>query len=142
MSRFRAVYGSSPLHLLSLVGCLALTAAAVLALVDDPSFLRIGAWFLGAVLLHDLVLYPLYLVLDRGAGRLLPGGSVNWVRVPALLSGLLLLVFWPVITQHSEPAFRTASGLDQDVYLARYLLVVAALFGGSALLFAVTRRRR
>jgi hypothetical protein len=142
----RAVYGSSPLHLLALLGCLALSGYAVLRVLDGPAPARIAVWFLGALVAHDFVLYPLYALADRSLSgalrrRRAAPGSVNWVRVPALLSGLLLLVFWPVITQHSEPAYRTASGLDQDPYLARYLLIVAVLFGGSALLFAVTRRR-
>lgn len=140
MRTFRTAYGASPLHLLALLGCLALSGAVVLRVLDGPAWVRIGAWFLGAVIAHDLVLYPLYALADRTLVRVAPG-SVNWVRVPALLSGLLLLMFWPVITRHSEPAYRTASGLDQDVYLARYLLVVAALFGGSALLYVLRRRR-
>ncbi len=143
MSAFRRVYGSSPLHLLALLGCLALSGAVVLRVLDGPQGVRIAVWFLGAVIAHDLVLYPLYALADRSLKpRRSAPGSVNWVRVPALLSGLLLLVFWPVITQHSEGSFSYASGLDQDVYLARYLAVVAVLFGGSALLFALTRARR
>ncbi|MCW2666597.1 MAG: Lipoprotein [Frankiales bacterium] len=146
MKGFRAAYGASPLHLLALLGCLALSGSAVLRVLDGPAPVRIAVWFLGAVVAHDVVLYPLYALADRSLSgalrrRRAAPGSVNWVRIPALLSGLLLLVFWPVVTQHSEPAFRTASGLDQDVYLARFLLIVAALFGGSALLFAVSRRR-
>ena len=146
MKAFRALYGSSPLHLLTLLGCLALTAVAVLELSRGPSPVRIGLWFLGAVLLHDLALYPLYMLADRSVGTALrrrraARGSVNWVRVPALLSGLLLLMFWPVITQHSEGSYSYASGLDQDVYLRRYLLITGALFLGSAVLFAASRVR-
>lgn len=137
----RRLYGSSVLHLLAVLGCLALAGAAVVAVVGGPGALKIGLWFLGAVLLHDLVLFPLYAAADRGASAVLPRGSVNWVRVPTLLSGLLLLMFWPVITQHSEPSFRYASGLTEDVYLVRYLLVVAVLYLGSAALFGVTRLR-
>ena len=147
MRAFRSAYGSSPLHLLALLGCLALSGTVVLRVLDGPQGIRIAVWFLGAVLAHDLVLYPLYALADRSLGGALrrrrsAPGSINWVRVPALLSGLLLLLFWPVITQHSEASFQFASGLDQDVYLARYLAIVAVLFGGSALLFALTRRRR
>ena len=129
-------YGSSPLHLLVVTGSLALALAAVLPVVGDPRAVRIGLWFLGAVLLHDLVLFPLYAAADRA----LPRRGMNHVRVPALLSGLLLLMFWPVITQHSEDAYSFASGLDQDVYLGRYLVIVAVLFGVSGLLYVVRRR--
>lgn len=146
MNRFRAAYGSSPLNLLALLGCLALSGAAVLQIARGPGALRIALWFLGAVIAHDLLLYPLYLVADRSLGaavrrRRAAPGSVNWVRVPALLSGLLLLIFWPVITRHSEGTYAFASTLSQDVFLVRYLAVVAALFLGSAVLFALTRRR-
>ena len=114
---------------------------AVREIALGPAPLRIALWFGGAVLLHDLVLYPLYTALDRGAGRVLGRSAVNFVRVPALLSGLLLLLFWPVITQHSEGSYSFASGLDQDVYLGRYLAVTAALFGASGLLYLLRRGR-
>lgn len=147
MSRWKAVYGATPWHLLGLLACFAVSGLAVAKVLEGPSAVRIGLWFLGAALVHDLVLSPLYLLGDkalvgatraRGASR----GAVNWVRVPALLSALLLLMFWPLVLQHSEPAYRTATGLSQDPYLERYLLVVALLFGGSALVFAATRARR
>jgi hypothetical protein len=146
MSRFRAVYGSSPLHLLALLGCLALSAAAVRALGTGPPAVRTAVWFLAALLAHDLLLYPLYTLADRSLSAALlrrraARGSVNWVRVPALLSGLLLLVFWPVVTRHSEGSYSYASGLSQDVFLTRYLLLTGALFLASALLFALTRTR-
>ena len=130
-------YGSSLLHLVAVLGCLALAGLAVLPVLDSPQALRIGLWFLGAVLLHDLVLFPLYAAADRA----LPRRAVNYLRVPALLSGLLLLMFWPVITQHSEPSYNFASGLTQDVYLGRYLAIVAVLFGVSGVLFLVWGRR-
>ena len=141
MRRWKEFYGANPLHLLALLGCFAVTGYAVLQLLPGPNTLRIVVWFVGAALVHDLILFPLYALADRsltGAARSRRAarGSVNWVRVPALLSGLLLLLFWPVVFQHSEPAYRRASGLDQDPYLERYLLVVAALFLGSAVLFA------
>ena len=132
----RRWYGSSLLHLVAVVGCLALAGAAALPLLESGSALRIGLWFLGAVLVHDLVLFPLYALADRA----LPRRGRNHLRVPALLSGLLLLLFWPVITQHSEDSFSVASGLDQDVYLGRWLTITAVLFGVSGLLFLVRRR--
>lgn len=148
MSGFRRRYGASPLHLLALVGCLALAAAAVVPLREGSQPLRITLWFVGAVLVHDLLLYPLTMLADRSVGAALhrrsaPPGSINWVRVPAVLSLTLLLVFWPAITRHSAGSYAYASGgLSQDVFLPRFLLLTAALFLGSALLFAATRSRR
>lgn len=143
VSVFRVRYGSSPLQLLAVAGCLALSGTAVVQLVHSSALLRIVLWFLGAVVAHDLVLCPLYTAADRALGRVLSGGSVNWVRVPALLSGLLLLLFWPSSPAlHSEGSYRYASGLDQPAFLGRYLAVVAVLFLGSGLLLALTRLRR
>lgn len=133
----RRWYGSSLLHLSAVLGCLALAGAAALPLLESDGAVKIGLWFLGAVLVHDLVLFPLYALADRA----LPRRGRNHVRVPALLSGLLLLLFWPVITQHSEGSYSFASGLDQDVYLGRWLAVTAVLFGLSGLLFLLRRRR-
>ena len=147
---FLRVYGAGPLHLLALLASFALAAAAWLHVAPDPLRLRYLAWFVGAVLVHDLLLYPLYALLDRSASALVrrrrdPGPAVAWrvnaVRVPALLSGLLLLLFFPVIAQRGEPAFTAASGLDQDPYLVRWLAVTGVLFLGSAVLYALRGRR-
>jgi hypothetical protein len=143
----RRRYGASPLHLLALLACFALAGAVALRVADDPLRLRYLAWFVGAVVAHDLLLFPLYALLDRSAGALVrrrrpaAPGSVNYVRAPALLSGLLLLVFLPLVLQRSEPAYGVASGLDQDVYLGRWLALSGALFLGSALLYALRGRR-
>ena len=134
-------YGSGPLHLVLVLASFALAGAAALQVAPDPLRLRYLAWFLGAVLLHDLVLFPLYASLDRAATAAVGPGAVNHLRVPALLSGLLLLLFAPVVLQRSEPAFGTASGLTQDVYLGRWLALTGVLFLGSAVLYAVRRRR-
>lgn len=147
MTGFRRAFGGSPLELVALLACFALAGAAALEVSEDPLRLRYLAWFLGAVLAHDLLLFPLYALLDRSAGALLrraprtTPGDVNYVRVPALLSGLLLLVSAPVIFQRSEPAFTAASGLNQDPYLGRWLAITGVLFLASAVLYALRGRR-
>ena len=143
----KRLYGAGPLHLLALLACFALAGAAALHITQDPLRLRYAVWFVGAALAHDLLLFPLYALLDRSAGALVrrrrvpAPGSVNFVRVPALLSGLLLLVFAPVIFQRSEIAYGNASGLDQNPYLGRWLAVTGVLFLASAVLYAVRGRR-
>lgn len=91
-------------------------------------------WFVGAALVHDLVLVPVYasadLLLRRCLGR--HPGSVNFVRVPAFLSGLLLLVWFPLITRQAE-LYEPYSGLSLDVFLGNWLLITAVLFLGSGL---------
>ena len=153
MRTFRRAYGAGPLHLLALLASVALAGAAALRVADDPLRLRYLAWFVGAAVVHDLLLFPLYALLDRSVSGLLRrrrapalrsgsgSGSVNFVRVPALLSGLLLLVFAPVILQRSEGAYGAASGLDQDVFLGRWLALTGLLFLGSAVLYALRGRR-
>ena len=137
----RRRYGGGPLHLVLTLASFALAGAAALKIAPDPLRLRYLVWFLGAVLLHDLVLVPAYTALDRGATAVVGRGAINFLRVPALLSGLLLLLFAPVVLQRSEPAFGTASGLTQDAYLGRWLAITGVLFAASALLFVVRLRR-
>ena len=61
----RRWYGSSPLHLVTVLAALALAGVAVVPLVQSDRAVQIGLWFLGAVLVHDLVLFPLYALADR-----------------------------------------------------------------------------
>jgi hypothetical protein len=147
---FRRTYGAQPLHLLSLVACFGLAGYAVLQASHGPLPLRMAVWFLGAVIGHDLVLFPLYALADRSLstalprrrGRFLtPAGTINYVRVPAMLSGLLLLMFFPVILRRSEGPYGRASGLDQSPYLSRWLLLTGVFFTISAVLYAVRARR-
>lgn len=142
MSAFRRAYGASPLHLLALLGCFALSAYAVSRLADSPVLLRIAVWFVGAAVAWDLVVGPAYALADRALlvplRRAAPRGVplLNHVRVPALLSSLLLLVWLPLVLQRSEGVYRVKTGLDQDGYLGSWLAVTAVLFAGSALLWA------
>ncbi|KJY47140.1 hypothetical protein [Streptomyces sp. A1547] len=144
---FRRRYGASPLHLLLVLASFALAAYAGVRLLEGDT-LGVALWFVGAALLHDLVLLPLYSVTDRavqllfrgragaGEGSLRPG--VNHVRVPAFVSGLLLLVWWPLILRRVGH-YTAATGLPADVFLGRWLLITAALFAASAAIFLVRR---
>ncbi|UJA09403.1 lipoprotein [Streptomyces collinus] len=134
----------SPFQLL-LLGCSFALAgyAAVRLLAGDP--FGVALWIVGAALLHDLVLLPLYTVLDRAVVRGLDAAGrrawLAYVRVPALLSGLLLLVWSPLVLDLVGPRYRSATGQSADVFLGRWLLITAVLFGGSALLLAARVRR-
>ena len=70
LARFRAVYGSHPLHLLTLVAGFALFGY-VLATIKPTTLWNpntwwqsIIVWFAAAIIAHDLVLFP-----DLRAGR-------------------------------------------------------------------------
>jgi hypothetical protein len=149
-SRVWRRYGAGPGHLAAMAGCFLLAGYAASRLLGDPALFRIAIWFVGAAVVWDLVLGPLLALVDRGlragTARVRAGGvsALNYLRVPALLSGLLLLLFAPSVLGRSEGVFTAKSGLSQDVYLGRWLGVTAVLFAVSALLFgvAVLRARR
>jgi hypothetical protein len=132
----------SPLQVLLLACSFALAAYAGLRLFAEDWF-GVALWFVGAALLHDLVLLPVYAALDRvlvrGAGR--HRDRVAYVRVPAALSLLLLLVWFPLISGQVAGRYASATGLSPDGFLTRWLLLTAALFGGSAVLFVLRLRR-
>jgi hypothetical protein len=145
MPSFRRLYGDSPRQLVAVLACFVVAAYAASRVLGDPPALRIAIWFVGAAVVWDLVVAPLLALVDRGL-RALPGRvpPVNYLRVPLALSALLLLVFAPVILQRSEEPYRVASGLGQDPYLERWLLVSALLFVGAGIAYAaaVLRTRR
>jgi len=128
----------SPFQLLLLACSFALAAYAGVRLLDRDWF-DVALWIVGAALLHDLVLLPLYAAADRvlvrAAGR--RRGAVMYVRVPAVLSGLLLLVWFPLIGGEVAGRYTAATGLSADGFATRWLLLTAALFGGSALLYVL-----
>ncbi|WUL24346.1 hypothetical protein OHA88_23595 [Streptomyces sp. NBC_00353] len=141
----RRWYGEGPLHLVLLAATFALAGYAGVRLLEGDTF-AVAVWFVGAALLHDLVLLPVYATADR-AVRMALGprtGLVNFVRVPAFLSGLLLLMWFPLITRQAKH-YEPASGLSPDVFLGNWLLITAALFAVSALWLTVgtlrSRRR-
>lgn len=153
---FRKVYGSSAFHLLTVIAGFALLGYVIATI--GPSALwnprvwwqSILFWFAAAVVLHDLVLFPLYALVDRilvsaksSDPRRVP--VVNFVRIPLLGSALLGLVFLPGIIEQGAPAYTAATGLTQDPFLGRWLLLTAVMFGCSAVGYAVrllTARRR
>ena len=139
MVRLRAAYGASPLHLLAHLVALPLAAFALLQIAGDANAVTILLWLAASVVLHDLVLLPFYGALDR-VGRRAAGRAINHVRVPALLSGLLLLVYFPVIAGKGGASFTRVSGLEYEGYLSRWLLVSAALFALSGALYLLRAR--
>ena len=138
----RRLYGERPLHLVALLGCLALAGYAASRVLGTPPALQLALWFVGAAVLWDLVGAPLLALVDRGL-RALPGRvrPVNYLRVPLALSALLLLVCAPLIFRRSEGPYGAASGLDQDPYLERWLLITALLLAGAGIAYAAALLR-
>ena len=141
MRVLRRWYGEGPLHLLLMVSSFALAGYAGVRLLDGDTLL-ILVWFVGAALVHDLVLVPLYSAADRALRVPFSRspGLVNFVRVPLLLSGLLLLMWFPLITRHAE-RYEPASGMSPDRFLGNWLLITAALFAVSASWLVVRKVR-
>ena len=137
----RQRYGASPLHLLAHLAVLPLVAWALLQVVDRPDAPRILLWLALSAVVHDLVLLPFYSAIDRAGQRAAPRPAINYVRVPALLSGLLLLVFFPAISGKGEPSFQRVSGLTYVGYLERWLLVTGALFAVSGAVYLLRGTR-
>jgi hypothetical protein len=141
-------YGGSPLHLLALLACFGLAGYAAARLVPSQP-LGVAAWFLGAVIGHDLLLMPLYSLADRSVTAVirhrrpqLPVAPwINYVRVPAALSGLLLLVWFPLILRLRSP-YHASTTLSADPYLWHWLAVTGTLFLLSAAAFALRLRGR
>jgi hypothetical protein len=150
--RIGRAYGANPLHLLALLACFALAGYVVTRVVNEPMAIRILIWFVGAVVAHDFVLFPLYALADRslraGLHALWPRSDaapavspLNHVRVPALGAGLLLLIFFPGILRQGKQTYMDATGQTQQPYLARWLLLTAAMFAISAVTYALRLRR-
>jgi hypothetical protein len=147
---FGVVYGSRPLHLLTMLSGFALLGY-ILATFKPATLWNSGTWWqsiavwlAAAVIAHDLLLFPLYALADRAlfarigrAAADLPNISArNHIRVPALGAGLTLLVFLPGIIQQGAPAYQAATGQTQQPFLGRWLLLTAAMFAVSAICYA------
>ncbi|WP_406365933.1 hypothetical protein [Streptomyces sp. NBC_00645] len=134
----------SPFQLLLLACTFALAAYAGVRLLADDWF-GVALWFVGAAVLHDLVLVPLYAGADRAVAVSLDAAGHRdrtvYVRVPAALSGLLLLVWFPLISGQVADHYRSAAALPGDTFLARWLLITAVLFAGSALVLLLRSLR-
>ncbi|WP_212721850.1 hypothetical protein [Nocardioides dongxiaopingii] len=141
VARFRRGYGAGPAHLVLLLAALALAVHTVRTLgldaLWDPEvwWQSIAVWFIGAAVVHDLVLYPATAAVDTvitRATRRRPGrrrGSVpvvNFVRVPLLACALVTVLFLPGIIRHGADTYQRATGQTQDPFLLRWALLCSA----------------
>ena len=151
MARFRSAYGDSPLHLLAVLASFAIAGYGFLRIVESPSALGTLVWFAGAAVAHDLIAFPLYSALNLVAHRTIEGRGdareerrlvplINHVRIPAFLAGLALLMFFPLVLGLDAANYEKDSGVSGDVFLTRWLGLCAALFLGSAVIYAIRLR--
>ncbi|MEW2221586.1 hypothetical protein AB0939_20235 [Streptomyces sp. NPDC006990] len=129
----------SPFQIVLLLASFVLAGyAGARFLADD--WLGVAVWFVGAALLHDLVLVPLYTLADRVPR--LAGRYVNHLRIPALLSLLLLLVWFPLITGPADRyAGLTGRPPGNNGYALHWLWLTVGLFAASGLWLAVRTLR-
>lgn len=154
MRKFVRFYGAHPLHLLTLgfaaalVGYLVYVAGVRTFWNPGVWWQSIAVWFAGAVVVHDLILFPVYALADRSLrtglaavrGRVprMPAISpLNYIRVPVLGTALTFALFFPGIIEQGSSSFTAATGLTQDPYLGRWLALTACLFGVSAIAYAL-----
>jgi NADH dehydrogenase len=150
LTRVRGWYGEHPLHLLVLLACFALAGYVATRVAAIPAWPTIVIWFVGAVVAHDLVLFPIYALLDRSTaaslamwrrrahGRTAPRVAVlNYLRIPFLGVALTFALFLPGIIQQGAATYHSATGQTQQPFLARWLLLCAAMFAASAVVYVI-----
>lgn len=132
-------YGASPVHLLVHLAAIALALWAILHVLDLRNARNVVVWFAAALIAQDLILIPAYSALDRLAQRVRVAGlpAVNHIRVPAVVSGLLLLVYFPLISGRADGNLRFVSGIEPSGYLERWLAIVAAVWLASAVVLGL-----
>ena len=142
---FRRRYGASPQHLLAHLAGFAIVAFALDRIFSGGDVRELLLWYLGFAIAHDLVFVPAYTGLDRlfrGTIARLPRSTrtgpplINHVRAPALISGLLLIIYFPLISRRDNAWYFALSGHDLTHYLRNWLLITAVLFLGSGIIYA------
>ena len=140
IKKLTAFYGAHPLQLVLLVAALGLAGYSALGVLATPAWLRVLIWFAAAIVLHDLVLFPVYAAADgllvRAVSR---WGLVNYLRIPVLACALTFVLFLPGIIGQGAVTYQAATGLTQQPFLARWLVLCAVFFAISAVVFTLRR---
>lgn len=137
IAALRRRYGASPWHLIAHAAAIAIAVYAV-SRVLHPRYsrgLNVVVWLLAGAVLHDFVFAPALAVADRLV-RALPARFVNYVRFPAVVSGAMLLVYWPLIFVRADGNYVRATGRHVEGFATRWLSITAGLFLASALVYA------
>ena len=164
-SLWRRLYGAPAAHLLLMLAAFAFTAYTISVVGVRNLFTggtwwqSIAVWFAVAIIAHDLILFPVYALADRLLARSRPKVTrrrdedddasasrriiplTNYLRLPTLAAGLLLVMFLPGIIEQGAVTFHAATGLTQTPYLTRWLLLTAGLYLASAAWYLVSAVR-
>jgi hypothetical protein len=135
-------YGASLAHLVLMLFCFAVAIYAFSRAWKQGGVDHIVFYFVVLLILHDLVGWPLYTSADRAMQRVSRGPKpwINYVRIPFFISGVLLIVAFPLIFRLSASAYAANSGLSESPYLYHWLLVTGALFTGSGFVYLFRAR--
>jgi hypothetical protein len=122
------------------VAAYAVSRVLTVTSTDGLNFL---IWLVAGAILHDVVLLPLYTIADlvaraaMGDHPRLRVRAVNHVRLPAGVSGVLLLVYFPSILGRTDGTFESVSGRPPATDpLEAWLWLTLAAFALSAAVYA------
>ncbi len=144
---FARRYGAHPAHLAGHLLLFALAFWAISTMLDMRAAGNWVLWLVAAAVLHDLLLLPLYAIPDRVAARLLTGRRaprvpvINHLRVPVAVSGVLLLVSFPLVLERAPGNIARVAGFAPSGYLAAWLGITAGAFLLSAAVYAMRLAR-
>ena len=143
---FRSLYGAGPLHLVWHLVALGIAAFAFAQIFSGAGVGALVVWLLVLVVAHDLIFVPAYIGIDRLIRRAIARVSLPWatdiplinhLRAPALISGLLLIIYSPLISGQADRSYFSLSGRHLADYLRNWLLITVALFLGSGLIYVL-----
>jgi hypothetical protein len=150
LGHFQRRYGASPLHLAGHLATFAIAFFAIYRIASGGGLAKVIALYIGLAIAHDLIFLPAYSGLDRvtraglarlRARRLGSVPAINHIRAPALISGLLLIIYFPFISRKADSNYFQLSGHHIEGYLRNWLLISAVLFLGSGVIYALRVRR-
>ncbi len=136
MAAFRRVYGAHPMHLAAAVLAIGLAVIALPKMLDAGPVMNVAIWLVGAIALHDLVFVPAYGAIDRLMTRATGVAAINYLRLPSIVAGLLLIVYFPLILGMAD-GFQRATGHGTGPYLWRWLAITGGLFALSGGIYAL-----
>ena len=101
---------------------------------------ELARFFLGGVVLHDLVFAPVVLAAGIVLGRTVKGRSRAPLQAALFISGCAALLAWPEVRDYAR-ILHNPSSLPHN-YTANLLIVCAAVWVGTAVVAAVVSRTR
>ena len=141
---FRRRYGAGPVHLAAHLLGFAIVVVTFGLIFSGGGLPKLLVLYVGFVIAHDLIFVPAYAGMDRVMRAVLARVSLprrmgvpltNHVRVPALISALLLIIYAPLISGTADGNYFALTGHHLEHYLRNWLLITGALFLGSGVIY-------